>query len=127
MDSGNNTSSDRATIRRSLCIMVQRICKFSIFFSLYFICRKNNYSLIVFGTQGRNNLPRDSHLYYLSQGPFTEVRSYNVCFVNGYKFHTDSYGKSKSTVNSGVCIRGSNYSYDEDDFYGILKEIVEVE
>ena len=72
-------------------------------------------------------MPRDSHLYYLSQGPLTEVTSYNVCIVNGYKFHTYSYGKSKSTVNSGVCIRGSNYNYEEDDFYGILKEVVEVE
>ena len=26
-----------------------------------------------------------------------------------------------------MCIRGSNYNYDEDDFYGILKEVVEVE
>ncbi|KAG6428173.1 hypothetical protein SASPL_112423 [Salvia splendens] len=67
------------------------------------------------------------HLYHLSQGPLKGVMSYNICFVNGYKFHTDSDGKSRSTVNSGVCIRGSNYSYADDDFYGILKEVVEVE
>ncbi|KAG6383034.1 hypothetical protein SASPL_157230 [Salvia splendens] len=87
---------------------------------------ENHYALW-FNEYGQNNLPRDSHLYYLSQGPLTEVTSYNVCIVNGYKFRIDSYGKSKSTVNSGVCIRGSNYNYDEDDSYGILKEGVEVE
>ena len=49
------------------------------------------------------------------------VKTHNVYFVNGYKFHTVSYGENKLTMNSGVCI-----SSDSCDYYGKLLEILEV-
>lgn len=47
--------------------------------------------------------------------------------VNGYRFHTYSYGQNKSTMNSGVCVRGNNYGENELDYYGIVHEVLEVE
>lgn len=46
--------------------------------------------------------------------------------MNGYKFHTKSYGETKRTSNHGVCIKGSVYADVEEDFYGTLVEIIEV-
>lgn len=48
-------------------------------------------------------------------------------FVNGYKFHTESHGSMRSTSNSGVCIKGTNYSETENDYYGRLTEILRLE
>ena len=47
-------------------------------------------------------------------------------FVNGYKFHTESHGSMRSTSNSGVCIKGTNYSETESDYYGRLIEILQL-
>ena len=47
-------------------------------------------------------------------------------FINGFKFHTKEYGKKKTTVNSGVCIKGGNNDDDITDYYGVLEEIIEL-
>ena len=61
----------------------------------------------------------------MSYGPTKRVRCYNGFFVNGYKFHTKEYGQNKSTINSGVCVKGCTYSENELDYFGILEEILE--
>ena len=48
-------------------------------------------------------------------------------FVNGYKFHTKSHCSMRSTSNSGVCIKGTNFSETESDYYGRLIEILQLE
>lgn len=63
----------------------------------------------------------------LAQGPLRTVKMFPVYFVNGYKFHTDSHGSVRSTSNSGVCIKGTNYSETESDYYGRLSEILQLE
>ena len=47
--------------------------------------------------------------------------------MNGYKFHTLGHGSNKATMNSGVCIKGSNFSATELDFYGQLMEVLQLE
>ncbi|KAK1364489.1 hypothetical protein POM88_040050 [Heracleum sosnowskyi] len=64
---------------------------------------------------------------YLASGPLRSVRSVPIYFVNGYKFHTRKYGANKSTFNSGVCIKGLNYSEASNDYFGILEEILIIE
>ena len=54
------------------------------------------------------------------------VRTWPSYFINGYKFHTEEYGVGKTTMNSGVCVQSSNDSRGQNDFYGLLDEIVEV-
>ncbi|XP_057994339.1 uncharacterized protein LOC131174601 [Hevea brasiliensis] len=63
----------------------------------------------------------------LSKGPLRSVMSYNSYVVNGYKFHTKSHGSHRATMNSGVCIKGTNYSSNESDYYGQLIEVLRLE
>ncbi|CAH9124267.1 unnamed protein product, partial [Cuscuta epithymum] len=75
-----------------------------------------------FETYARNNDIGNTYLHDLSRRPLAIVKSYPVYFINGYKFHTESYGLNKSTMNYGVCITGAY-----GDYYGKLQEILEVE
>ena len=63
----------------------------------------------------------------MAEGPLKHARSYNVCYTNGYRFHTVLHASNKSTDNSGVCVKAADNNQDEEDFYGQLLEIVEVE
>jgi len=64
----------------------------------------------------------------LAEGPLQKARRYDVCYVNGYRFHTISHSaKKKSTENSGVCVKSDDNSPDETDFYGKLEDIIELE
>jgi len=58
---------------------------------------------------------------------FLNTPSYNGYFVNGYVFHTDEYGHGRKTYNNGVCIKRSTSSEFEVDYYGKLKEVVELQ
>lgn len=49
-----------------------------------------------------------------------EVSCYKGYFVNGYVFHTESYGEARATWNSGVNLKG-NFEY-----YGTLTEVIEL-
>ena len=63
----------------------------------------------------------------LAQGPLRSVRTFKGFIVNGYRFHIEAYGIDRAIISSGVCIKGSNYSNTESDYYGILIEIIELE
>ncbi|CAA0817961.1 Unknown protein [Striga hermonthica] len=67
----------------------------------------------------------NEYMQDLAKGPLRKIKSYSGYMVNGFKFHTLGCGTSKSTMNSGVCIKGSNFSV-ENDFYGRLVDVVEV-
>jgi len=66
------------------------------------------------------------HLRNLADGPKSIVKEWHTYFVNGYKFHTRSWTEGKSTVNSGVCMKGVTEN-GEGDFYGVIEHIFEVE
>jgi len=66
-------------------------------------------------------------LSLLSPGPERKVKCYNEYFFNGYVFHTEEYGHGRKTYNSGVCIKGSNSSEFEVDYYGRLEEVIELQ
>ena len=78
-------------------------------------------------TNDPSNGYSNTFIQNLSKGPFRYVTTYPGYFVNGYKFHTIGHDSSKATMNSGVCIKGSNYSANESDYYGQLSEVVELE
>lgn len=50
------------------------------------------------------------------------MRKYDHYYVNGYNFHTYTYGKNKSTMNYGVCVKSLNGV----GYYGILQEVFEL-
>lgn len=62
----------------------------------------------------------------LSRGPSTMAMSWNMYFVNGYKFHTKAWSIGKKTVNCGVHVKGLNEG-GEDDYYGTINHIFEVD
>lgn len=63
----------------------------------------------------------------LASGPLNIVESYHMYFVNGYKFHSIEYETNKTSMNSGVCVKGTNYSDSSVDYYGRLTEVLILE
>ena len=45
----------------------------------------------------------ENQIFGLAIGPSTSMKCYNGYYVNGSKFHTQSYGRFKKTMNSEVC------------------------
>jgi hypothetical protein len=68
----------------------------------------------------------DVDIFALSSGPDLRVRSYSSCVVNGVRFCTVERDKNKKTQNSGVAC-ASSYRSEMIDYYGTLKEIIELE
>ncbi|MQL87464.1 hypothetical protein Taro_020003 [Colocasia esculenta] len=69
----------------------------------------------------------DSRVQEISYGPSKIARVYLGHIVNGYLFHTRDYGRNKSMMNNGVCVKGSAYNVNEVDYYGILEEVIELQ
>jgi len=44
--------------------------------------------------------------------------------VNGFKFHTEAHSIGKRTYNYGVGVEGMGEGDIENDYYGVLKDIV---
>ncbi|GKC35029.1 transposon, En/Spm-like protein [Tanacetum coccineum] len=55
-------------------------------------------------TKVRQDRKVNERIRDLCNGPSKFATCYDICFVNGYKFHTKDYGEHKATINSGVSI-----------------------
>lgn len=73
-----------------------------------------------------NNIS-DERLRDLAFGPYKWVQTWPQYFTNGYRFHTLSHGSNKSTMNSGVCKKGTTWKDYESDYYGFLGEVIQLE
>lgn len=69
--------------------------------------------------------PFNQHLRNLSNGPHSSFKEWHTYFVNGYKFHTQSWTEGKETINSGVSIKGVT-EVGENDWYGVIEHIYEI-
>ncbi|GLU09357.1 hypothetical protein SLE2022_262230 [Rubroshorea leprosula] len=66
-------------------------------------------------------------LIHLAIGPTFQVNIYNGFYANGFKFLIEEYTMTRKTYNCGVCVKGTTInSEDEIDYYGVLKEIIEL-
>ncbi|XP_021603863.1 uncharacterized protein LOC110608886 [Manihot esculenta] len=63
----------------------------------------------------------------LAKGPLRSVTTFTGYCVNGCKFNTINGSSSSNSMNFGVCIKGSNYSSEESDYYGQLVEVLRLE
>jgi len=63
----------------------------------------------------------DDIIKALAFSPKQHVRHWDHYYVNGFNFHTYAYGKSKSTMNYGVCVKAT----DGKEYYGILEDVIE--
>jgi hypothetical protein len=68
----------------------------------------------------------DGDLFSLACGPDLRVRKYSSCIVNGMRFNTVDHNKNKKTQNSGVMSQ-STYNGHVTDFFGTLKEIIQLD
>ncbi|XP_039126954.1 uncharacterized protein LOC120263115 [Dioscorea cayenensis subsp. rotundata] len=66
-------------------------------------------------------------LQSLAWGPSKKATTWPGYFINGYNFHTITHGMEKATMNSGVCVQGTNVDDSSTDFYGLLEDIVQLE
>ena len=66
----------------------------------------------------------------LSRGCGFKVKSYDVYEVNGYRFRSEKYEKSKgnlTTINTGVLAVGIDDATNKElEYYGIIKDIIEL-
>jgi hypothetical protein len=57
------------------------------------------------------------------------VKSYDIYEVNGYRFCSENYEKKKrklSTINSTVLVSGDDGNGKDLEYYGIIKDIIEL-
>jgi len=66
------------------------------------------------------------YLFQISLGPLNVIRTWPIYYVNGYEFHIEDRRKGLITFNSGVCVTGTIEGSIVYDYYGILKEVVEL-
>ncbi|XP_025649597.1 uncharacterized protein [Arachis hypogaea] len=69
----------------------------------------------------------DSNIHSLAWGPLRIVKCWPIYKVNGFKFHTRSHSSGKSTQNYGIYVKDTGYGEYENDFYGQLNEIIQVD
>ncbi|KAK4394111.1 hypothetical protein Sango_1881900 [Sesamum angolense] len=55
-----------------------------------------------------------------------EVTSFSAYFVNEYNFQTKRHNTGKSTMKCGICVKSSLYINEENDFYGIIEETIQL-
>lgn len=69
-------------------------------------------------------------LRVLSRGCGFKVKSYDIYEVNGYRFRSEKYEKSKAkltTINTGVLAMGIDDTTGKElEYYGIIKDIIEL-
>ncbi|XP_078169522.1 uncharacterized protein LOC144563939 [Carex rostrata] len=69
----------------------------------------------------------DPYIRRVGLMPQKQVDCYQGYEVNGFRFHTEAYGKNKSAKSSGVCIKGEWDGIDTpQDYYGLLQEVIEL-
>ena len=67
------------------------------------------------------------YLFDLSLGPLRMAKSWPIYYLNGYKFQTSARGEGKKTYNCGVSVTGIRQNETSSNYYGVLKEILELE
>ncbi|KAG8364929.1 hypothetical protein BUALT_Bualt18G0049800 [Buddleja alternifolia] len=65
-------------------------------------------------------------LLHLAYGPDKRVTHYEVCIVNGLRFHTKQREMNKKTQNSGVVVKVEEESGFRD-YYGVLTDIIQLD
>ncbi|KAM3398451.1 putative protein isoform X3 [Capsicum galapagoense] len=123
---------NKASVEGSIC-EAYLITESTLLFSHYFephvmtcnhnVDQNNDGGIVEEYQYVRLNHIENEFLCSLARGPLIGATSHSVYFVNRYKFHTDFHGSARSTMNSGVCISDPTFG----DFYGRIKEIIEVE
>lgn len=68
----------------------------------------------------------DAFLKSLAWGPKKNVKKWPSYYVNGYKFNIKSHGQGMGSSNYGLYVQGGDNETINNDYYGILTDIIEV-
>ena len=71
------------------------------------------------------NPPED--LVSLANGPDKRVLVYSACNIKGARFQTVAREKNQKTQNSGVMTKVDITAENDSEFYGVLKEVLELQ
>ena len=63
----------------------------------------------------------------MAWGPRKKVLTWPIYFVNGFNFHIEEWSIGKQIVNYGVCVKGEHSGDKETYYYGVIKEIMQLE
>ncbi|XP_040380983.1 uncharacterized protein LOC102709376 isoform X2 [Oryza brachyantha] len=71
----------------------------------------------------------DIALHQISYGFRQRVSSYGCYDVNGYRFRSEEYERTRfglTTVNTGVCVCCIDENDNELEYYGVIKDIIKI-
>jgi hypothetical protein len=68
----------------------------------------------------------DDNLYALLAEPDWRTKTYTTCIVGGVWYHTKAREANRKTQNSGIMTTGSHKDIVEIEFYGSLRDIIEL-
>lgn len=91
----------------------------------FFCCLRSNVNVQITKLRYVDGHDINDELFALAFEPDLRVQIYSACLVNGVRFHTVDREKNRRTQNSGIMAAGLHGDQDID-FYGLLKEIVEL-
>jgi hypothetical protein len=69
----------------------------------------------------------DEQLQWLAMGPSITIMQYQGYEINGYTFYTRVQDEKSTNQNSGVCIDAIGNDGKKDSYYGVIKEIWELD
>ena len=72
-----------------------------------------------------DNAPED--LKSLALGPDARVVVHPMCNVNGARFRSIEREKNMRTQNSGIMTRGSVSDEQDQEYYSVMKEVLELQ
>ena len=67
------------------------------------------------------------YLTQLAAKPNKNMSTSTAYRVNGFKFHTEARSVGKKTYNCGVSVCGTGEGDIENDYYDVLKDIIQLE
>jgi len=67
------------------------------------------------------------YLTQLAMKPNRNVSIWTAYRINGFKFHTEASSVGKKTYNYGVCVCRIGEGDIENDYYDVLKDIIQLE
>ncbi|XP_055960074.1 uncharacterized protein LOC130014948 [Mercurialis annua] len=70
---------------------------------------------------------RGSGKRYLEDDEIIAARTYVLLNCSEIEDHRKNMGRINLQMNSGICVRGTEYVEGENDFYGVLTNIIELE
>ncbi|KAK9283647.1 hypothetical protein L1049_011897 [Liquidambar formosana] len=75
--------------------------------------------------EGSDSIIKD--LKWLVRGPWQTAKKYKKFVINGFRFRIAAIDKKRNTQNSGVVLTAKATSNEDCTYYGILKDIIELD